>query len=121
MRILYNILRLIRPRQWIKNLAIFAAITFSGELFNIPVLTNVALGFLVLCAVSSATYIVNDFFDIKSDRLHPFKKGRPLAHKDVPVSLALLLAGLLIFASFYLALKVTTAFLIVIIIYLFLI
>src|SRR3990167_1869493 len=118
MRILYNILRLIRPRQCIKNLAIFAAITFSGELFNIPVLTNVALGFLVLCAVSSATYIVNDFFDIKSDRLHPFKKGRPLAHKDVPVSLALLLAGLLIFASFYLALKVTTAFLIVIIIYL---
>ena len=52
---LYNILRLLRPRQWVKNLAIFAALVFSGELFNITALTPVVIGFFVFCGVASAT------------------------------------------------------------------
>ncbi len=118
MKHIYNIFRLLRPRQWIKNLAIFAAITFSGELFNFQVLDRVLIGFIVLCGLSSATYIINDIFDIKSDRLHPFKKFRPLANKDVPVGLAIFIAVVLAIGSFYVGLKyVTLTFFIITVIY----
>lgn len=114
-----DILRLLRPRQWIKNLAIFAAIIFSGELFNAQIFNNVLLGFLALCAVSSATYIVNDVLDAKSDRLHPFKKFRPIANREVPVPLAIFLAISLIIISLYIsAFYVTASFFLIIIFYL---
>lgn len=119
MKLAFNILRLLRPRQWIKNLAVFAAITFSGELFNIQVLDKVIIAFIVLCGLSSATYIINDFFDVKSDRLHPFKKFRPLAHGDVPINIAIPLAIVFAIGSLYLGLKyVTPTFFIIIVIYL---
>src|SRR3989344_7755217 len=108
MKLAFNILRLLRPKQWIKNLAVFAAITFSGELFNLQVLDKVIIAFIVLSCISSATYIINDIFDRKSDRLHPFKKFRPLANKDVPVSLAIFLAIILAMGSIYVGLKYVT-------------
>src|SRR3989344_3367770 len=119
MKLAFNILRLLRPRQWIKNLAIFAAITFSGELFNPLVLDKVLIGFVVLCGLSSATYIINDIFDIKSDRLHPFKKFRPLAHNDIPLTLAIFIAAILALGSLFVGLKyVTLTFSIITLIYL---
>lgn len=118
MKLLYNLLRLVRPRQWIKNFAIFAAITFTGELFNGPVFFKVFLAFLVFCALSSATYLINDIFDVKKDKLHPFKKFRPIAHGDVPVSFAAILATVLIFISLFAAQTITPAFFTVCIIYL---
>src|SRR3989344_6462938 len=98
-RKLYNILRLLRPRQWVKNFAIFAAVTFTGELFNPTAVIPVILGFFIFCAISSASYIINDIFDIKSDKMHPFKRFRPLAHGDVGVKFAALLAVSLILFS----------------------
>ena len=95
-RKLYNILRLLRPRQWVKNFAIFAAVTFTGELFNPTAVIPVILGFFIFCAISSASYIINDIFDIKSDKMHPFKRFRPLAHGDISVGFASLLAFFLI-------------------------
>lgn len=94
-KLLRNYLRLLRPRQWTKNLAIFAAITFSGDLFNFSISQKVFLGFVIFCGLSSAIYIINDIFDIKKDRLHPFKKFRPLAQGDIPIIIAGLLAILL--------------------------
>jgi len=118
MKLAYNIFRLLRPRQWIKNLAVFAAITFSGELFNLSVLDKVIIAFIVLSGLSSATYIINDIFDRESDRLHPFKKSRPLANKDIPISLAIFIAVILATVSFYLGLKyVTLTFFIIALIY----
>ena len=114
----YNILRLIRPRQWIKNFAVFAAITFTGELFNIPVLEKVLLSFFVFCGLSSATYIINDIFDVKKDRLHPFKKFRPIAHGDVPVGLAAVLAFFIMLVSLIVASSITPTFFALAIIYL---
>ena len=73
-KFLRNILRLLRPRQWVKNFAIFAAIIFSGELFDFRILQKVFFGFLIFCAISSSIYVINDIFDIKKDRLHPFKR-----------------------------------------------
>lgn len=110
MKLAYNLFRLIRPRQWIKNLAIFAAIIFTGELFDPGVFAKVFLGFLVFCGLSSATYIINDIFDVKKDRLHPFKRFRPLAKGDVPIPLAVSFAAVLIIVSLYFATSITPAF-----------
>ena len=106
----YNILRLIRPRQWIKNFAVFAAITFTGELFNAPVFEKVLLSFFVFCGLSSATYIINDIFDVKKDKLHPFKKFRPIAHGDVPIGLAAVLAICIMLLSLVVASSITATF-----------
>ncbi len=115
---LYNIFRLLRPRQWMKNFAIFAAITFAGELFNIKALVPVVIGFFVFCGISSATYIINDAMDVKKDRLHPFKKFRPLAHGDVNIKFAILLAIFLIVFSLGLSMLVNFTFFLFIIVYL---
>jgi len=102
----------------VKNLAIFAAITFTGELFDPLVLPKVILGFFVFCALASATYIINDIFDVKKDRLHPFKKFRPIAHGDITIPFAAILATLLIIGSLIVALEVTPAFFALAILYL---
>ena len=114
----YNILRLVRPRQWVKNSAVFAAITFAGELFNPPVFNSVLLSFFVFCGLSSATYIINDIFDVKKDKLHPFKKFRPIAHGDVPVGLAAILAAFIMFTSLFVAASITTTFFVLCLTYL---
>lgn len=117
-KIAYNTLRLLRPRQWIKNIAIFAAITFSGSLFEWQVFQKVFFAFIVFCALSSASYIINDIFDIQKDRLHPFKRFRPLANKTLSVIYALGVAFFLIIFSFVLGLMINPAFFILGIIYL---
>lgn len=117
-KIAYNTLRLLRPRQWIKNFAIFAAITFSGDLFNWIDLQKVIIAFVVFCSLSSASYIINDVFDIKKDKLHPFKRFRPLANKDLTITYALVVAIILIIGSFFLGILVTPAFFLIQIVYL---
>ncbi|OGH02972.1 MAG: hypothetical protein A2798_00910 [Candidatus Levybacteria bacterium RIFCSPHIGHO2_01_FULL_37_17] len=117
-KVLYNILRLLRPRQWIKNFALFAAITFAGELFNTPVLWNVILAFVAFCGLSSATYIINDIFDVKKDKLHPFKKFRPLASGEIPLSFGFSFAIFLIAGSLLLAKFIAPTFFAVCLLYL---
>lgn len=114
----YDVLRLLRPRQWIKNLAIFAAVVFAGQLFNPNAFNPTVLGFIVFCAVSSATYIINDLFDIQNDKMHPFKKFRPLPHGDVSPTLAGFLAIIFIIFSLALSLQVNTTFFLFILVYL---
>lgn len=71
--------RSIRPRQWLKNFAVFAAITFSGELFNADKLFLVVATFFVFSLIVSGLYLVNDLVDAQKDRLHHSKKYRPIA------------------------------------------
>lgn len=117
MKLLRNILRLLRPRQWIKNFAIFAAILFNGQLFNPFAFQQVFFGFLIFCAVSSAIYIINDMFDVKKDRLHPFKKYRPLASKQIPIPLAICLAVILALGAIISSYFISTGFFAITIIY----
>lgn len=114
----YDVLRLLRPRQWIKNFAIFAAVVFAGQLLNPTAFNPTLLGFVVFCIISSATYIINDLFDIQNDRMHPFKKFRPLAHGDVSPRFAAILAILLIIISLFLSLLVNSTFFLFILVYL---
>src|SRR3989344_934406 len=85
---LFYILKLLRPRQWMKNFALFAAIVFGGQLFDVEAFSHVLLGFVSFCLLSSSTYIINDLVDIKKDKLHPFKKVRPIASGKVTVQAA---------------------------------
>lgn len=117
-KLLFEILRLVRPRQWIKNFAVFAAILFGGELFDLLILQKVVIAFFVFCGLSSATYILNDIFDIKKDKMHPFKKFRPLAKEAVPIPLAIIIGIVLVIASLITAFYVTPAFFITCVIYL---
>jgi len=112
-----SLVKLLRPRQWIKNLAVFAAITFAGELFDPVSFQKVFLAFISFCLLSSATYIINDAFDVKKDRLHPFKRFRPLANGDIPIFLAIFIATLLIMSSMIIGSSVNPGFLILAIIY----
>lgn len=87
-----------RPVHWIKNLALFAALLFTGDLFESLFFAKVLLAFITFNFATSATYIINDIFDAKSDRFHPIKKERPVASGKLPVRFALIealgLAGL---------------------------
>jgi len=93
------ILRLIRPAQWVKNAFVVAPLFFTPSAVSAANLRSVALGVACFCAISSAVYVLNDYRDRGSDRLHPRKKHRPLAAGTVPVPLAFaLMAALLAFA-----------------------
>ncbi len=76
---LWLALRALRPRQWTKNLLVFAGLVFSGRLLDPPAAARAALAFAVFCLVAGAHYIVNDIADRAQDRHHPVKSQRPLA------------------------------------------
>lgn len=109
-KLFWGLFRAARPRQWIKNFAVFAALVFSGTLFDPTNQFKTFAAFLLFCIFSSATYFLNDVFDIERDKLHPFKRRRPIASGLVPVSLAVSLALLLIVISLPLAYKLSPAF-----------
>ncbi len=116
-KILFKTLKLIRPKQWIKNFAIFAAIIFSGQLFDPLLFSKVILGFAAFCAGSSAIYIVNDIFDVEKDKIHPFKRFRPLAHGDLSIQYAIFLAIVLFTTSIFIAQLISSGFVLLILVY----
>lgn len=102
-KVLVEVLRIARPLHWTKNLALFAALIFSGGLLN-PVLAIITFkAFVAFNFAASATYIFNDLKDRHLDRLHPIKKHRPLAAGTLPVEIALTEAVVLVAMSFYIA------------------
>src|SRR5256885_6145446 len=83
------LLRAMRPKQWLKNVLVFAAPGAAGVLTHAGPLVR-SLGALVLfCAASSGTYLINDAIDVEADRLHPKKKNRPVASGQVSVPVAI--------------------------------
>lgn len=92
---LNNLLYALRPNQWLKNLILFAAIIFNGKLFDGKYLSITLAGFVVFCAISSASYLFNDIIDLKHDKIHPEKKHRPLAAGLISLNTAIEAAFLL--------------------------
>jgi len=84
------LVREMRPRQWSKNLILFAALIFSKNLLNGPMLRRSIAGFLVFCILSGIVYTINDLLDLAEDRLHQVKRQRPLASGALSTRLALL-------------------------------
>ena len=83
------LLESLRPKQWVKNLALFAAIIFSRNLQNITMLWRSILAFVLFCLISSSIYLFNDIRDIESDRQHPVKRKRPLPSGRLSTGMAL--------------------------------
>ena len=104
--LLGGIVRELRPKQWIKNVLVFAAPVAAGLFSNRDTDLHALGAFGCFCAAASATYLLNDALDIESDRRHPVKKNRPIAAGIVPVGLAFVLAIVL------LAVAISGAFLI---------
>jgi len=98
MAVLIALLKTVRPRQWLKNFALYGALIFTGFLYQKGAFGLVTQAFFVFIILSSVTYIFNDLLDVKADRLHPFKKNRPIASGELPIPVALLtmIAGLFI-------------------------
>ncbi len=74
-----SIVRLLRPRQWTKNLIAFAPALFAGRLFSGEVVGHVSMCVVALCFISAAVYVFNDILDAEADRKHPTKCKRPVA------------------------------------------
>ncbi|WP_261800257.1 decaprenyl-phosphate phosphoribosyltransferase [Paenibacillus sp. PAMC21692] len=89
----------LRPRQWTKNLLIFAALLFSYQTMNLFSILNTILGFILFCFVSGCVYILNDYADRESDRNHPIKQFRPMASGALNPNVALIFGGALLIAS----------------------
>jgi len=92
-----------RPRQWTKNLLLFAGIIFAAKLGDPARWLAAVTAFVAYCAASSAAYLVNDVRDAESDRLHPVKRSRPIARGELSPQVALALAGALALAAVVLA------------------
>jgi 4-hydroxybenzoate polyprenyltransferase len=87
--LLKALLKTMRPKQWIKNVFIFAAVVFDKQLIKPQPLLNTILAVIAFSLVSSAVYLVNDLVDIEKDREHPTKRRRPLASGKLSPRLAL--------------------------------
>ena len=94
--LLPGIIRELRPKQWIKNLLVFAAPAAAGVIDERAELLHATGAFACFCAAASATYLINDISDVESDRRHPTKRERPIAAGIVPVPVAIVLSILLL-------------------------
>ena len=92
MRVLLDLLKTMRPRQWTKNAFVFVALFFDRKLLDAPSLLHTLAAFALLCLMSSAVYIMNDLADIENDRAHPTKRNRPLPSGRLSPRIALLAA-----------------------------
>ena len=99
-----------RPKQWTKNLLLFAALLFAERLLDPAAFTAACLGFVAFCLASSSVYVVNDLVDAERDRQHPTKRNRPIASGQVSKPLAAGFAAALTAAALGLAFAINPAF-----------
>jgi 4-hydroxybenzoate polyprenyltransferase len=86
--IVLNLFISLRPEQWTKNLVVFAALIFGGELFEWRSVLLSIEAFIIFCGLSGVVYLVNDIADRETDRRHPLKRKRPIAAGALPVGTA---------------------------------
>ncbi|NEZ74305.1 decaprenyl-phosphate phosphoribosyltransferase [Clostridium botulinum] len=100
-----GVIALMRPKQWIKNFFVFAAIIFSGNLTNEIILKNNIITFILFCLTSSTIYILNDIVDLEKDKKHPEKKNRPLPSGRVSKSTAIIMNIVILFTVLFCSYK----------------
>jgi len=101
--------KLIRVRQWTKNLFLFIPLFFAGELMNWEKYPDLILGYFTFCFLASSIYVINDLKDVEYDKKHPKKQSRPLASGSISIFQAKLIITILIVVviilSFFLSIK----------------
>ncbi|MDP1722002.1 MAG: UbiA prenyltransferase family protein [Candidatus Gottesmanbacteria bacterium] len=117
-QLLFALFKSARPRQWLKNFAIFTTILFTGQLFNGDLLWRTSLAFIVFCLLSSSNYILNDILDAPKDRKHPFKRFRPIASGKVTVGQAMFMSFALAGAGLWMSYRIGNLFFIFAVVFL---
>ncbi len=103
-------LKLLRPKEWAKNLFLYIPLFFAGEIFNWFKVVHVFEGFLAFCCIASSIYIINDYADKDDDKKHPEKRNRPIASGAVSTGSALTIFAILTGAGFFIAYFISTKF-----------
>ena len=106
-----------RPRQWTKNVFVFAALVFDKQLLNADSFLRTLAGFALFCLISSSVYIFNDISDVEADRQHPEKKNRPIPSGKLPISVAWVAGVVLVVTNFAISYFLAPGFEAVVIIY----
>jgi len=99
----------LRPRQWVKNVFVFAALVFAGRLGDATAVGLAFAAFAVFCALASAVYLINDLRDRDADRLHPVKRHRPIAAGEIAPAGAAVLSVVLAVAALLAAFRISGA------------
>jgi 4-hydroxybenzoate polyprenyltransferase len=94
MRIAAVIIRAMRPKQWVKNLLLFAGLVFSHHVASAPRVLAALAGFAIFCLLSGMVYLVNDIRDLENDRKHPLKCRRPIASGELSAAAAAAVAAI---------------------------
>ncbi|MEY4136758.1 MAG: hypothetical protein RL205_886 [Actinomycetota bacterium] len=106
-----------RPRQWLKNVLVFAAPLAAGSLFEPDVLIPSLVAFVAFCLISSSTYIINDLRDIPADQQHPTKRARPIPAGHLPRTAAVVEALVLALLAVAISAAVRPALVAVVVVY----
>ena len=109
MRTILALLASLRPRQWVKNLFVFAGVIFSQQMLT-PLAWMAFGAFAIFCGLSGAIYLFNDVADVERDRLHPTKRLRPIASGKVSRTTATVVAVLLLAGSLAFAFRMSSRF-----------
>jgi len=109
-----DIIKTLRPKQWIKNLFVFAPLVFSVQFLNPSSVLAATQAFLSFCLVSGALYTLNDLFDIEEDRRHPIKRKRPLASGRLTKRTAIVTLVICLLAGLALAFTLNLPFLLIV-------
>jgi 4-hydroxybenzoate polyprenyltransferase len=112
------LVRSMRPKQWIKNVFVLAALVFAQKLRSPPHILTSIWAFASFCFLASAVYLINDCLDAGEDRLHPIKCKRPIAAGELGIPEALVAAFVLAFSSITIAYSIGLGFLLVLCTYL---
>jgi 4-hydroxybenzoate polyprenyltransferase len=104
------IIKSMRPKQWVKNVFVLAALVFDRQLTNWPATLTTLIGVFLFCMLSGAVYLINDVFDKEADQNHPTKKNRPIASGKLPTNVAIITAVVIIAISLYWAFHLSTTF-----------
>lgn len=120
--LLVGIIKTARPQQWLKNVALYAALVFSGFFFYDPVdapsyLWTVTYAFITFCVLTSSIYFINDIIDYEADKKHPFKKKRPIPSGIISKKQASAVAALGLLATFFLSLQLSPFFQLLVVLY----
>src|SRR5581483_3636713 len=105
-----DLLKSLRPQQWLKNVVVLAPAFFAGQILNSDDWVRLAWAFVLLSAASSGSYLINDIIDRDKDRLHPLKSHRPIASGKLPIEVAVLVAIALLTFSIQTALQFSLYF-----------
>jgi 4-hydroxybenzoate polyprenyltransferase len=114
----FGLIRLLRPRQWVKNAFVCSGVLFGGQLNNQSVVQSMLLAMTAFSLMSSSVYVLNDYADRESDKSHPTKRGRPLASGVVTPMQGLVVGLVCMVAAIAIAWRADFRVLIVVMIYL---